>query len=71
MPSAPDGLLRACEAAHREGKDFPSVWNAILKPHPLVLGLPAHRISDGEAQIVVRLLTGQRLICGASGYLLE
>lgn len=68
---SPEGLLKVCEAAHRQGKDFPTVWNTILKHHPLVLGLPAHRVQEGMAQIVVRLSTGQRVIFCGSGYAVE
>ncbi len=70
MFETPEGLLVACEDAAREGTDFPTVWMTILNPHGLVIGLPTHRILDGEAQIVVRLATGQTLISGRNGYAL-
>lgn len=68
MPLAPEDLLRLCETARQEGKDFPTVWNTILKRHPLVLGAPSHEVVDGEARIVVRLVTGQRLLSAISGF---
>jgi hypothetical protein len=71
MPDSPDGLLRACEAAHREGKDFPTVWNTILRRHRLVIGLPTHRIRDGRAEIMVKLATGQYVVSATSGYRLD
>ena len=70
MPNSPEGLFRACEAAHHGGMDFPTVWNTILRRHPLVIGLPTHRIVAGQAQIVVSLATGQHIISTTSGYCL-
>jgi hypothetical protein len=70
MPDSPEGLIRVCEAAHREGRDFPTVWNTILRRHRLVIGLPTHRICDGQAQITVKLATGQHVISTTSGYCL-
>jgi hypothetical protein len=60
-------LLARCEAARREGRDFPTIWVTILKPHPLVFGLPRHDIDKGEALIVVALLTGEDLVSSARG----
>jgi hypothetical protein len=70
MPNSPEGLLGVCEAAHRKGTDFPTVWNTILKRHPLVIGLPTHRIVDGQAQIVVSLATGHHVVSTTGGYCL-
>jgi hypothetical protein len=71
MPDTPEGLLRACEAAQKDGMDFPSLWRTIITRHALVVGLPAHRVANGEAQIVVTLLTGQKLISSARGFSLD
>ena len=66
--SAATQLLRQCADAHAAGVDFPTVWNTILKRHPLVGGLPGHEIRGGEALIVVRLRTGQRLASSSLGF---
>lgn len=63
-------LLRQCEEARVAGRDFPTIWSTILKRHPLVKGLPGHEIREGEALIVVHLLTGQRLASATGGFLL-
>lgn len=68
MPGSSEDLLRACQAAHGAGKDFPTVWNTLLKRHPLVIGLPEHEIANGEARIVIRLVTGQRILSAARGF---
>jgi hypothetical protein len=34
-------LARKCTELVRQGKDFPTVWGAALKSHPLVNGIPA------------------------------
>jgi hypothetical protein len=68
MPGSSEDLLRACEAAHSAGSDFPTVWNALLKRHPLVIGLPMHESANGEARIVIRLITGQKLLSSARGF---
>jgi hypothetical protein len=55
------GLLRQCEEARAAGRDFPTIWNTLLKRHPLVRGMPGHEVRGGEAFIVVQLLSGQKL----------
>jgi hypothetical protein len=67
-PRSPEELLRACERAQDLGDDFPTVWNTLLRRCPLVIGLPSHEVSDGEARIVVRLITGQKLLSAAHGF---
>lgn len=61
-------LLRLCEAARDAGHDFPTIWNTILRTHPLVRGLPRHEIDGGDALIVVRLVTGCSLISSTQGF---
>lgn len=63
-----DELVRACEAARQQGKDFPTIWTTILKNHPLVFGLPSHCVVNGEAQIVVSLIDGRRLLSTPRGF---
>jgi hypothetical protein len=64
-------LIAACEKARLEGKDFPTVWRTVLRPHPLVLGLPTHEVSGGEARILISLRTGQKVVSARDGYLLR
>lgn len=70
MYDRPDQLLAACESARSQGKDFPTVWRTILRPNPLVTGLPGHEIEHGEARIVVHLITGQKISAAIGGYTL-
>jgi len=67
----PQGLLEACQRAHREGSDFPTIWRAILRPSRLVIGLPGHEVIDGEAHIVISLRTGQKLLSHRRGFALR
>ena len=55
-------LLKQCADAMREGADFPTVWNTLLKSHALVAGPPVQTTRGGHAQLEVFLVTGQRLI---------
>lgn len=64
----PQQLLEACRRAHREGKDFPTIWLTVLRPNRLVIGLPGHEIIEGEARIVISLSTGQKLHSRAAGF---
>lgn len=63
-------LLRQCERAHAAGHDFPTIWNTILKRHPLVRGMPGHEVRGGDAFIVVQLLSGQKLASSTRGFCL-
>jgi hypothetical protein len=57
-----EDLLRMCIDAMRKGADFPTVWQNVLRGHRLVLGMPEQQMTDGKAQLHIRLLTGQRII---------
>jgi len=61
-------LLDQCEAARRGGDDFPTIWNGLLRRHPLVAGLPRHAVVGGETLIVVRLVTGDELVSSTRGF---
>jgi hypothetical protein len=63
-------LLRQCEEAHAAGRDFPTIWNTTLRRHPLINGKPGHEIRGGDAFIVVRLLSGQKLASSTRGFCL-
>ena len=55
-------LLSRCVAAREGGANFPSIWNTILKGHPLVFGPPVQAMREGQARREIKLITGQRLI---------
>lgn len=67
----PQQLLEACEQAHREGRDFPTIWRTILRPHRLVQGLPGQEVVDGETRIVISLSSGQELLSNTRGFALR
>ena len=68
MADTASDLLRKCLAARRAGDDFPTVWQTVLKGHPLVVGVPFQRIENDQPLLEIRLITGQRLILDDKGY---
>jgi hypothetical protein len=64
----PSDLLQTCIAAKRDGADFPTVWQTILRGHPLVIGPPVSRLDDGAAVLEVSLINGQRIVHDQVGY---
>jgi hypothetical protein len=53
--------------AYARGGDFPSIWNVILKTHPLVVGIPSsHAAHDGPV-LRVPLADGQHLQFDSKG----
>ena len=67
----PERLLEACERGRRAGKDFPTIWRELLRPNPLVVGLPGHEVAGREARILIHLRTGQTLVSTVDGYSLR
>ncbi len=61
-------LLETCIAAKRGGADFPTVWQTILRGHPLVIGPPVSRLDGGMAILEVSLINGQRIVHDHAGY---
>ena len=61
-------LLQKCVTARAGGADFPSIWNKLLKGHPLVAGLPIQGLAGNAARLEVPLITGERLIYGDAGF---
>ena len=51
-------LIALCRAGQAAGLDFPTLWNEVLKPHPLVIGPPVQTVRDGRIRMEVRLITG-------------
>ena len=63
MAETANDLVLKCTAIARDGADFPTVWDAVLKRHALVVGLPVQTFDDEERpQLEIRLVTGQRLV---------
>ncbi|CAM5766536.1 hypothetical protein LMIY3S_01855 [Labrys miyagiensis] len=56
------GLLLQCIAAAGQGTDFPTIWDTILRRHPLVIGVPMQIYREGRPLLEVRLVTNQSLI---------
>jgi hypothetical protein len=57
-----EDLARVCTDAVRRGEDFPTVWHALLKNHPLIDGLPQQRMEGKRSVLEIRLITGERLV---------
>jgi len=61
-------LLNECTAAKEAGADFPTIWQTILKSHPLVMGPPIQRLEGEEAVLEISLINGQRIVLDQRGY---
>jgi hypothetical protein len=55
-------LVSLCAELVRKGEDFPTVWQTLLKGHPLVNGPPQQRLEGGRSLLDIRLITGERLV---------
>ena len=53
-----DMLIAHCRAGQAAGMDFPTLWNEVLRPDPLVIGPPVQTVRDGRVHMEVRLITG-------------
>ena len=63
MAETANDLVLRCTAIARTGADFPTVWDAVLKGHALVVGPPIQIFDDEERpQLEIRLINGQRLV---------
>jgi len=60
-------LARLCTDAVRKGNDFPTIWNTLLKKHPLVDGIPQQRFEGNQSFLDVRLITGEWLVFESEG----
>ena len=59
---ASSDLAAKCQAALAGGMDFPTLWNEVLKGHPLVVGPPMQGLRNGQACLEIRLLSGRTLV---------
>jgi hypothetical protein len=55
-------LAELCTELVRNGNDFPTVWNTVLKGNALVDGIPQSRHENARALLEIRLITGERLV---------
>ena len=46
----------------RNGNDFPTAWNTVLKRNAFVDGFPHSQMEGTEAVLVIHLVTGERLM---------
>lgn len=46
----------------RSGIDFPTLWHTILKPDPMVAGVPVQRWDGNRTYLEVPLLRGDSLV---------
>jgi hypothetical protein len=53
-----DTLIAHCLAGQAAGMDFPTLWNEVLRPDPLVIGPPVQTVRDGRVRMEVRLISG-------------
>lgn len=63
-------LLDACNAARRQGADFPTIWWQTIEPNPMVAGLPVQQLDGDQPVLDIPLLTGQRLRFGRDSFVL-
>jgi hypothetical protein len=62
MTERAEDLARLCTDIVRRGEDFPTIWQTILKSHPLVNGIPRQKLEGNRSLLEIRLITGQRLV---------
>jgi hypothetical protein len=62
-----DDLARLCTDAVRKGNDFPTIWDTLLKRHPLVVGIPRQRFEGNRSFLEIRLIAGERLVFESEG----
>jgi hypothetical protein len=56
-----DLVLRCAEAA-RDGGDFQTVWDTVLRKNALVVGPPIQTFDHELPQFEIQLINGQRLV---------
>ena len=57
-----DELIQNCITATREGADFPTVWQTLLRGHSLVAGPPIQSIESGRVCLKIPLIRNQWLV---------
>jgi hypothetical protein len=57
-----DDLVERCNEAMRLGVDFPTLWHAIIKCDPNVMGRPVQRLEGNRTYLEIALLRGDWLV---------
>ena len=57
-----DELVQRCIGATREGADFPTIWETVLRGHALVVGPPLQAVEGGRTCLKIFMITGQWLV---------
>jgi hypothetical protein len=55
-------LAQLCTELVRNGNDFPTVWETVLKRNALVNGVPQSRMDGPRPVLKIRLITGEQLV---------
>jgi hypothetical protein len=55
-------LAELCTELVRNGNDFPTVWNTVLKGNALVDGIPQSNLEGKRPVLEIQLITGERLV---------
>lgn len=63
-------LLDVCNRLRRDGRDFPTIWHAVIASHPLVTGLPVQAMEGDQPVLDIRLYSGQTLRFGRDEFAL-
>jgi hypothetical protein len=71
MGVSTNDLMQACNAARHAGADFPTIWETVLKKHPLVASVPVQGITDHGPVLEVPLITGQKILFRSTGSFIE
>jgi hypothetical protein len=58
MRTAAEFLMDACTRAAREGAEFATIWDSILRTHALVVSPPIQTFDDEQPHLDVRLRNG-------------
>ena len=57
-----DDLIQKCLTAIREGADFQTVWQTLLRRHSLIAGPPIQSIESGRVCLKIPLISNQWLV---------
>jgi hypothetical protein len=55
-------LAQLCTELVRNGNDFPTVWETVLKRNALINSVRQSRMEGSRPVLEIRLITGERLV---------
>jgi hypothetical protein len=67
----PNKLAQICTDTLRNGVDFPTLWETVLKAHPLVAGNPIQRLVGTRPLLEIPLVMGRRLLIDSEAKTVE